>query len=64
MLNLYSNDFMYLFLVHAECENELQLYDFTTHECVSRCPCGYALFRSHSTSYCEAGKLLNFSDSM
>ena len=31
------------------------MYDFSIHDCVSQCPCGYTPFRQHSTAYCEAG---------
>ena len=30
------------------------MYDFSVHDCVSQCPCGYTPFRRHSTAYCEA----------
>ena len=49
-----TNYFLYAKL---ECENKSLLYDFTTHECVSECPCGFAPFRLHHTAYCRAGWL-------
>ena len=45
-------------ILFADCDDKSQLYDFTTHKCVPQCPCGYAPFRKHHTSYCEPGTLL------
>ena len=42
-------------ILFADCDDKSQLYDFTTHKCVSQCPCGYAPFRKHHTAYCEPG---------
>ena len=45
----------FLLILFADCDDKSQLYDFTTHKCVSQCPCGYAPFRKHHTAYCEPG---------
>ena len=47
-----------LIFAKLECEDKSQLYDFTTHECVSECPCGFAPFRLHHTAYCAAGIII------
>ena len=44
------------FFNKLECEDKSQLYDFTTHKCVSECPCGFIPFRRHHTAYCAAGE--------
>ena len=43
------------FFAKLECDDKSQLYDFTTHNCVSECPCGFFPFRLHHTAYCRAG---------
>ena len=48
----------FLLILFADCDDKSQLYDFTTHKCVSQCPCGHAPFRKHHTAYCEPGKLM------